>query len=449
MSFKLMNHHYHKDDLKPTGVSLGESKGKERALLPLWFVEPTVIHKRKQLAFSHKGKPGPELDMTELKNTLIGIRNDSLEHFSSFEKKLKRNLGKKDNVNFVSASTGLDAIDYISDIFGSMGKVAINNSSTVREIMAQLPPDTDLNFFDSYSEAVRWSVGVEVKDDLDWQKTGFGYWNIPSTDPVQIWNSFSVEPSTKGYYRSQAPYIPGEYGSLMGVNCISAEGDLFLVQHLQNISNILSGSKIAVFIIGLEKLVRGYEQGLLQSRCTALFGYETILLDMFSRPDLNLSLNEHNNIPKTRSRSRKTGLRSRDDTDPYFEFGLPPEIHVILLDNGRRELLDSGFKDILKCISCKACSRLCPRTRYDPKTSLNARDIIMASFINGLEYARDNGLFNCTLCRNCHDVCPVDIPLHEYLLKLRSACEKEGIMPGVHERIYDNIMNFNTPYGQK
>ena len=79
---------------------------------------------------------------------------------------------------------------------------------------------------------------------------------------------------------------------------------------------------------------------------------------------------------------------------------------------------------------------------------MNAKDIIMSSLIFGLEFGIDNGLFNCTMCRNCQDICPVDIPLNDYLLKLRAACEGDNIMPNIHEQIHQNILNYKTPYGE-
>ena len=397
-----------------------------------------VLPKRKQLAYSRKGKPEPEPELADVKSTLMEIRTDALKHFFKYETNFKRSLRDRNDVVVHSARTGLDAFDLISGILGDIDTLATNNSSTVREIIAQLPEDHVLNFFDSYTEAVRWGVEAGIKNTPDMDRPRYGYWDLPSHDPVQIWNSFSIEPLAKGYYRSEAPYIPGDYASLMGVNCVSSTGDIFLLQHLQNMSNILAGSKKAIFIIGIEKLAGSYEQALFQTRCSALYGYETILLDLFSRPDYQISLSDLEKIPKSRRRKKK---------ETYFEFKMPSEVHVILLDNGRKDLLKTEFRDILKCIGCKACSKLCPRTRWNAGTGMNARDMIMMSFIMGLEHARDTGLFNCTLCRNCQDVCPVEIPLQEFILKLRKACEREGLMPEVYERISRNVADHNNPYG--
>lgn len=38
----------------------------------------------------------------------------------------------------------------------------------------------------------------------------------------------------------------------------------------------------------------------------------------------------------------------------------PEELHIVLLDNGRRRILQSECRDILKCIRCGACLNICP-----------------------------------------------------------------------------------------
>ncbi len=38
----------------------------------------------------------------------------------------------------------------------------------------------------------------------------------------------------------------------------------------------------------------------------------------------------------------------------------PEELHIVLLDNGRSEILKGDCRDILKCIRCSACLNICP-----------------------------------------------------------------------------------------
>ena len=49
-----------------------------------------------------------------------------------------------------------------------------------------------------------------------------------------------------------------------------------------------------------------------------------------------------------------TGARRRGDPDG------PEEFHVVLVDNGRTEMLGTVFQDMLRCIRCGACLNHCP-----------------------------------------------------------------------------------------
>src|SRR5206468_3587637 len=49
-----------------------------------------------------------------------------------------------------------------------------------------------------------------------------------------------------------------------------------------------------------------------------------------------------------------TGPRLPEDADG------PGEVHVVVLDNGRSEILQGEFRSILQCIRCGACQNVCP-----------------------------------------------------------------------------------------
>jgi L-lactate dehydrogenase complex protein LldF len=49
-----------------------------------------------------------------------------------------------------------------------------------------------------------------------------------------------------------------------------------------------------------------------------------------------------------------TGPRRPGDPDG------PEEYHVVLLDNGRSNMLGTEFQDMLRCIRCGACMNHCP-----------------------------------------------------------------------------------------
>src|SRR6185369_15102338 len=49
-----------------------------------------------------------------------------------------------------------------------------------------------------------------------------------------------------------------------------------------------------------------------------------------------------------------TGPKRPEDLDG------PEELHIVLLDNGRSNILAGAFREVLRCIRCGACLNACP-----------------------------------------------------------------------------------------
>jgi len=109
----------------------------------------------------------------------------------------------------------------------------------------------------------------------------------------------------------------------------------------------------------------------------------------------------------------------------------PEEMYVILLDNGRTNLLaNAKTREALYCIRCGACLNACPvyknigghayETTYSgPIGSVITPHLKGIDEYNHLSYAS-------SLCGNCTEVCAVKINLHELLLENRHEAVKEG-----------------------
>ena len=113
--------------------------------------------------------------------------------------------------------------------------------------------------------------------------------------------------------------------------------------------------------------------------------------------------------------------------------GGPEEMHVILLDNGRADLLNSEQAEILACIRCGACLNVCPV--YKSIGGHAYGDVypgpvgsIVTPGIRGLDGWQDLP-YASTLCGACKDVCPLRIDIPGMLLKLRQKSVSEGLMP--------------------
>ena len=120
-----------------------------------------------------------------------------------------------------------------------------------------------------------------------------------------------------------------------------------------------------------------------------------------------------------------TGPRQPGETDG------PTDMYVILLDNGRTELLRRPeVREGLYCIRCGSCLNACPiyknigghaygTTYSGPIGSVISPHLRGLSDFKHLSYAS-------SLCGACTEACPVRINLHEMLLENRNLAAESG-----------------------
>ncbi|CAA7613174.1 putative oxidoreductase subunit with NAD(P)-binding domain and ferridoxin-like domain [Candidatus Terasakiella magnetica] len=114
----------------------------------------------------------------------------------------------------------------------------------------------------------------------------------------------------------------------------------------------------------------------------------------------------------------------------------PKAVHLVLLDNGRSRVYgDSELSDTLRCIRCAACMNHCPvYTRVGGHTYTftypGPIGKILTPQLEGLDCAGDQPHAS-TLCRACADVCPVQIPIPDLLVRLRTEAVHPSATAGV------------------
>jgi L-lactate dehydrogenase complex protein LldF len=109
----------------------------------------------------------------------------------------------------------------------------------------------------------------------------------------------------------------------------------------------------------------------------------------------------------------------------------PEQMYVILLDNQRTMALKhERARRALSCIRCGACLNACPVYRnvggytYASVYSGPIGSVLMPYLENMSDYKHLS--YASSLCGNCTEVCPVNIPLHELLLVNRQESAKQG-----------------------
>ena len=122
-----------------------------------------------------------------------------------------------------------------------------------------------------------------------------------------------------------------------------------------------------------------------------------------------------------------SGPRRPEDPDG------PAEYHVVLLDNGRSNMLGNEFREMLRCIRCSACMNHCPvygaigGHAYGWVYPGPMGSVLTPAFI-GVEQA--GNLPNAsTFCGRCESVCPVRIPLPKLMRHWRAREFEKHLTP--------------------
>ena len=113
----------------------------------------------------------------------------------------------------------------------------------------------------------------------------------------------------------------------------------------------------------------------------------------------------------------------------------PAEFHVVLVDNGRADLLGTEFQDILRCIRCGACLNHCPvygavgGHAYGWVYS-GPMGAVLTPALQGIE--RTHHLPNASsFCGRCEEVCPMRIPLPKMMRHWREKAYAQALGSGL------------------
>jgi len=199
-------------------------------------------------------------------------------------------------------------------------------------------------------------------------------------------------------------YLEADVG-LTGANFIAADtGRLVLVTNEGNARFSMAASKTHIAMVGIEKLV---------PRESDL----PLFLSLLARSATAQPLTVYTQFlsgPKIESRPEG-----------------PEEMHVVFLDNGRSKVLESDCREILRCIRCGACMNICPvyrqvsghAYRYVYPGPIGA---VLSPLLNKDGFSELADLPKASsLCGACQEVCPVDIPIPDLLVRLRNKAKIE------------------------
>ena len=199
-------------------------------------------------------------------------------------------------------------------------------------------------------------------------------------------------------------FTKADMGITGGNFLIADAGALALTENEGNGVLTMSMPKIHVAIVGIEKLIPSIKD-----------------LDLFwsllSTYGTGQKITVYNSII--------SGPKRPEETDG------PEHMYLILLDNGRTNLLEKKDQKLaLSCIRCGACLNVCPVYKtigghaYETTYSGPIGAVITPHMRGFEEYSHLS--FASSLCGKCTETCPVNIPLHDMLLYNRRDAVKAG-----------------------
>ncbi len=378
-------------DEKQASVLDGSSKGTEKRY--------QVLHK-------------DYADPDALRKLAASIKDHTLQHLGDYLAKAEQALTSR-GVNVHFAATGEDARQTILSILQSHGVTRLTKAKSMAAEEIHLNPF----LIENGVECLESDLGefiIQLDDD------------IPShiVKPIihknrrEIADTFLREGIAADYNddpetitRRARTHLRGKYmqaqAGITGANFVCADsGRMLLVTNEGNSRFGMAPVPVHIALVGIEKLIPR-EQDL------------AVFLNLLGRSATGQQLTVYTEFIN--------GPKSADQPDG------PEHMHVVFMDNGRTDVLASNCREILRCIRCGACQNVCPVYRQASGHAYRSTyggpvGAVLSPLLFGDRFPELADLPKASsLCGACNEVCPVDIPIPDLLLRLRDKAHKAHI----------------------
>ncbi|MEW6635246.1 MAG: LutB/LldF family L-lactate oxidation iron-sulfur protein [Actinomycetota bacterium] len=349
----------------------------------------------------------------ELRDRAYHIKQETMANLDRYLARMAEAVEARGG-NVFFADTGEDVVCYVGELARRKGAKLITKSKSMATEEIELNRRLEEDYADLDLEIVETDLGEWIA-----QLAG----DTPShiVGPILHMNRRRVAEVLSGVAGEKLPpdvaalgafarrrlrekFLAADIG-ITGANFGVAEtGTVATVTNEGNARLVTSVPPVHVVVMGIEKLVPRFED-------------LEVFVQLLGRSGTGQKITVYTNFI--------TGPRGEGELDGAEEF------HLILMDNGRSKLLGTEFEEALYCIRCGACLNVCPVYRQTGghaygSTYSGPIGAVITPLLKGDREAKDLPHAS-SLCGACWEACPVGIPLHDLLLKLRNRQVEEGI----------------------
>ncbi|MEO6883629.1 MAG: lactate utilization protein B [Bacteroidia bacterium] len=343
------------------------------------------------------------------KKRAANLKNKTIEELDKYLVDFETNFTKKGG-KIIWAQDDKEALQEILQILKK------HDAKTVVKAKSMLTEEIELNKFlhENQIEALETDVGQyiqQVAEETSYHLVNPSIHKSKAQINKLLNEKKGVHPESSAedmvfFIRNslRSNYFSAQVG-ISGANFLIADtGSVALTENEGNIGLSVSCPKIHIVIAGIEKMIPSMNDLDLFWSLLATYG-------------TGQNLTAYNSIV--------SGPRQTGETDG------PEEMYVILLDNGRSNLLaEQDRRAALSCIRCGACQNVCPVFQnigghaYDT-TYGGPIGSVITPHLKGMDGYKHLS-FASSLCGKCTQSCPVNIDIHKMLLYNRRDSIKTG-----------------------
>jgi L-lactate dehydrogenase complex protein LldG len=341
----------------------------------------------------------------ETASELRKVKNNVLDNIDYYISRTEESV-KKNGGHFHFARNDNEAMEIVKDIIGNKTKIVLSKSNVLYEIklreelenegkdiwetdlgeyLVQINKDMPSHLVAPAIHLTKEKIGKLLNENLDKSINE----NSSTEEMVGKVRKFLME-----------KYLNAEVG-ITGANAIAADtGSVLLIENEGNIRMDTVLPEIHIAITGMDKIVPTLKDAFNEVIVQASYAgyYPPTYINVTSGPSATGDIELQKVSPATG----------------------PKEFHLIVLDNGRKEAINSEIRDSLLCIRCGRCYFSCPAYKLYGKefgdSPYTGPTGIMWSAVTMKKY--DKSML-CMHSGGCKEVCPMDINIPKVIEKIK------------------------------